>query len=76
MATVTRTVMCNAEFAAYVSVDAQRIAPKIISRFDPGSRVEVRMVSEVCYAVKAIASDPRHVFSEEEWSVVALPKNS
>lgn len=67
MAMITRTVMSSLEHSAYVSVDSQPVVPECITRFSPGTRVEVRALKGGGYAVQALPGDPLRVFGEENW---------
>ena len=69
MATITRTVMSSLEHSTYVSVDSQHVVPECITRFSPGTRVEVRPLRGGSYAVQALAGDPLRVFGEENWCI-------
>lgn len=67
MATITRTVMSSLEHSTYVSVDSQAVVPECITRFSPGTRVEVRPLRGGLFAVQPQAGDPLRVFGEETW---------
>lgn len=67
MATITRTVMSSLEHSTYVSVDSRPVVPECITRFSPGTRVEIRVLRGGTYAVQPQAGDPLRVFGEEVW---------
>lgn len=67
MATLTRTVMNSIEHSTYVSVDSRAVVPECITRFSPGTRVEIRALRGGAYAVQPQEGDPLRVFGEETW---------
>ena len=66
---MTRTVMSNAQHSTYVSIENCCVVPRCITRFDSGTRVQVRKVSDGRFAVKALAPHPLSVFDEEAWEM-------
>lgn len=68
MQPITRTVMSSLEHTAYLSIDRTIVVPQCITRFDTGSRVEVRRSERGGFAVRATRDDHRRVFEEEAWS--------
>lgn len=67
MATITRTVMNSPQHSTYVSVDSRPVVPECITRFSPGTRVEIRALRGGIYAVQPQSDDPLRVFGEEIW---------
>lgn len=62
--------MSSLEHSTYVSIDRAVVIPQCITRFDPGSRVEVRHLAQGGFAVKATQDDHRRIFEEERWLTV------
>ena len=67
MATITRTVMSSTDHSTYVSIDSRPVVPECITRFSPGTRVEIRALRGGSYAVQPQVGDPLRVFGEEIW---------
>lgn len=67
MALITRTVVSSPEHSTYVTVDSVPVIPECITRFDPGTRVEVRKVRGNQYAVIPVEGNSLRVFGEELW---------
>ena len=67
MATITRTVMSGIEHSTYVTVDNIPVVPECITRFSPGTRVELRPLKNGRFAVQPIEGDTLRVFGEESW---------
>jgi hypothetical protein len=67
MATLTRTVMYSIMESIHVTVEGRAVTPDCVTRFSPGSRVEIRKVHGRQYAVQALEIDSLRIFSEETW---------
>ncbi len=67
MATITRTVMNSIEHTTYVSVESKFVVPECITRFSPGTRVEVRPIRGGKFGVQPIDGDSLRIFGEEIW---------
>ena len=61
--------MNSIDHSAYVSVDGLPVAPECITRFSPGTRVEVYRVTTTDFLVKAVPTDVLSVFGEEKWQL-------
>lgn len=66
MLTVTRTIMIDLEGVLYVSLHGIKIVPKCITRFSPGTRVQV-CHSNKGYAVMPLNDSILRIFGEETW---------
>jgi hypothetical protein len=59
--------MTGLEHSTYVTVDSKPVVPECITRFSPGTRVEVKALRSSRFAVRAVETDPMHIFGEENW---------
>lgn len=76
MATLTRTVTQGTKgdryIGTFVSVDSAPVVPELITRFSPGTKVELRKVNADTYGVQALEGDSTRIFGEETWRLLSV----